>query len=331
MKYHNRISLVTIIFLSTVLIMSCAQQGENENTPPDLIPGIVASDAVLTKVTSGMTFNTAGSPLYLDGYLYFTNNNFEAPEVSRTFRLSPSGKIDTLISDNGVMTTLWPSLHGTIYACEMLGHRVVELNKDGEILRVVAGEYQGKRIDGPNDIVIDKKGGLYFSDSQFIAGREKMQETPAVYYVKPDGAIIRVIDDIEFPNGMALSPDGATMYIANTPGEFLVAYDVSPDGTLENRRNFAAVELVHAGEPGGADGMAVDLEGNIYVATTRGLGIQVFNHKGVHLGNITVPTPANNVSFGGDDHKTLYISAQDGIYSIPVEVEGYVIDRTVTN
>jgi gluconolactonase len=323
MLKKNHIILMFLV-IGLVGFTACTTK---EKPSDDLIPGILSNNAELTLVTSGVTFNTAGSPLYLNGNLYFTNNNFESPEVSRTFRMNSDGVVDTLASDNGVTTTLWASLHGTIYACEMLGHRVVELDRDGKLIKVIAGSYNGNRIDGPNDLVIDSHGGLYFTDSQFIAGRDKMQETTAIYYVKPDGEITRVADDVDFPNGLVISPDGSRLYVANTPGSHLLIYDINADGSLSNRSDFAALKLTAEGEPGGADGMAIDRDGNVYVATTRGLGVQIFNNQGTYLGSIEVPTPTNNVSFGGADKKTLYISAVDGIYSIPVSTAGHVLSQ----
>ena len=232
------------------------------------------------------------------------------------------GKIDTLVTGNHVTTSLRASGHGTIYACEMLGHRVVELDPNGQVLRVVADAYNGARIDGPNDLVVDQKGGLYFSDSQFIAGREKMQPEPGVYYVSSDGQITKVIQNVVFPNGLALSPDGSVLYVANTQGTHILAYDVGEDGMVSNGRDFADVELAEDGEISGADGMTTDSQGNLYVATTQGLGVQIFNREGKHLGNITIPSVTNNVSFGGESGRMLYISAQDGIYSVELHVAG---------
>ncbi|MEX0660613.1 MAG: SMP-30/gluconolactonase/LRE family protein [Balneolaceae bacterium] len=315
---NYKISLFSLALI-LVTITSCAN---NDEIRIDL-NSIVSEDATLEKVTQGYEFDTAGSPLYMNGDLYFTNNNFDSPgELSRTFRMNADGSIDTLKSGNNVTTTLKASGQGTIYACEMLGHRVVELDQNGQVIRVVVDEYNGTRIDGPNDLVVDQKGGLYFSDSQFIAGREIMQPDPSVYYVSGQGEITRVIYDVEFPNGLGLSPDGGTLYVANTPGTQILAYDVAEDGTVSNRRDFAAVELAEDSETSGADGMAIDSEGNLYVATTQGLGVQIFNSSGDYLGNIEAPTPTNNVSFGGEEDKILYISTQDGIYQISVNIEG---------
>ncbi|MCW9707956.1 SMP-30/gluconolactonase/LRE family protein [Fodinibius salsisoli] len=328
----KKLTFVSLSILAVLLIMTgCSEKSEQKPQEQQKVSAseaghhpeaIVSPGAALTKVTGDYIFDTAGSPLFMDGRLYFTNNNFDQPEVSRTLRQNPDGSIDTLAMDNGVTTTLQASGKGTIYACQMLGHKVVELDTDGQIINTVAAKYNGTRIDGPNDIVVDQKGGLYFSDSQFIAGGQKMQETPAVYYVNEEGELSRVIDDIPFPNGMALSPEGTTLYVANTQGGHLLAYDVREDGTVHNKRDFGALKLAEGEEESGADGMAVDTEGNVYVATTKGVGVQIFNPQGKYLGNIETPTPSNNVSFGGNNNQILYITAQDGIYSIPVQIKG---------
>ncbi|WP_234572972.1 SMP-30/gluconolactonase/LRE family protein [Rhodohalobacter sp. 614A] len=326
-------SFLILLVIGVMIATGCSQHRSEETgdshqitvekTNPSSYPEeIIPSDSRLIKVTVGYTFDTAGSPLYMDGTLYFTNNNFDSPQVSRTLRQNSDGSIDTLAMDNGVTTTLQASRKGTIYACQMLGHKVVELDPDGQVIQTIASEYNGHRIDGPNDLVVDSNGGLYFSDSQFIAGGEKMQETPAVYYVSKEGTISRVIDDIPFPNGLGLSPDGKTLYVANTPGKYILAYDVHPDGSVTNKREFLELKIPEGATEGGGDGMAVDAEGNVYVATTQGLGVQVFNSSGSYLGNINPPTPSNNVSFGGVDNQTLYIAAQDGIYSIPADEKG---------
>ena len=329
MKYCN---LILILFLCsfTFTFVSCEKKSETKGTveePVSSLDSVISRGAKFEIVTDVYKFDTAGSPLYVNGEIYFTNNNFNPPEKSLTIKMDASGAYELLRKNNGVTTAMRHSGKVTIYCCEMLGHRVIEMGRNGKVLRIVCDSYNGKRIDGPNDLIVDRQGGIYFTDSQFIGDQEKMQETPAVYYVKPDGSVVRVIDDIEFPNGIALSPDEKTLYVANTPGKYLLAYDVLPDGTVTNKRNFVELQLSEenskkGSETGGADGMAVDSAGNIFVATTQGLGIQVFNSRGDHLGNIPCPTATNNCNFGGDDLKTLYISALDGIYRIPVKIPG---------
>lgn len=308
----------SILLASLIALTSCNDKDSNSEWH-----SIISDSSNIELITEGYTFDTAGSPLYMNGSLYFTNNNFDSPDLlSRTFRMNSNGSIDSLKSGNGVTTTLRASGNGTIYACEMLGHRIVELDKDGQIVKVIVNEYNGARIDGPNDLIVDKKGGIYFTDSQFIAGREKKQPRPAVYYFSPQKEVLLVLDDVIFPNGLALSPDEQTLYVADTQGLHLLSYKVLEDGTVNNKQDFASFQLADNSEISGADGMVVDSVGNIYVATTQGLGVQVFNNKGKHLGNIKVPSPTNNVSFGGEDGRSLYISAQNGIYRILLKNEG---------
>jgi gluconolactonase len=296
------------------------------------LDAIIPSGAQLEKVTGDMTFDTAGSPCYVNGILFFTNNNFDDLQKSRVYKMTSPGKIEIIRENNGMTATLKLNKAGNLFACEMIGHRVIEMDASGKVLRVVVDNYNGKRIDGPNDMVIDRSGGFYFTDSQFIGKETKMQDTPAVYYVKPDGSVKRVVSDVVFPNGLALSPDRKILYLANTQGKYLLACDVKTDNSLSAPRNFAELELskeniAKKSEMSGADGVAVDSAGNVFVATTQGIGIQVFDKAGKHLGNIPCPAATNNCSFGGKDMKTLYVSAKDGIYRIPVKTGGFLSFR----
>ena len=148
---------------------------------------------------------------------------------------------------------LYPYKSGHLLVCDMMGHRIVEMTTKGEVLRVVADKYDGKPIDGPNDVITDAKGGVYFTDPQFTMEPKKNQSGRAVYYVSPEGTVSRLTQPNEFamPNGILLSPDGKTLYINNCYDDetwypvksekdnFIWAYDVNPDGTISNGRKFA--------------------------------------------------------------------------------------------
>lgn len=319
-----KVRLITFIAIMALLvaIASCGKPG---------IETVIAAGAKLEKVPVDYAFDTAGLPCWSDGELYFTNNIFDPRENSKTMKLDAQGNLVIVREDNGVTTCSYNTGRGTFYCCEMVGHRVVEMDKQGNVVRDVAAEFEGKRLDGPNDMTIDSKGGIYFTDSHFSPGEELMQDAPMVLYVKPGGEIVKVIEGIEFPNGLELSPDGKTLYVVNTrgvdKGRTIWAWDVQADGTVANKRAFAELELSAENESkpdgvSGADGTAVDVSGNLYVATTQGIGIQVFDMNGTHFGNIPCPTACNNLSFGDADMKTLYVSAKDGVYKIAVKIAG---------
>jgi gluconolactonase len=223
----------------------------------------------------------------------------------------------------------------------MFGHRVVEMDSTGKILKVLADSYEGKPIDGPNDLVMDAKGGIYFSDPQFTSDVVKHQPGRTIYYITPQSKLIRLLkpDEFAMPNGLALSPNGKTLYIANTydnekfwnvnsgKDNFIWAYDVNKDGTIINGRKFAELYLIdivlnRQGKSSSADGLKVDANGNVYVCTYAGL--QIFNPKGKFVGIINLPTYPVNCAFGGPDLSTLFITSHNKIYSIKTHVKGLV-------
>jgi gluconolactonase len=223
----------------------------------------------------------------------------------------------------------------------MLGHRVVEMTTKGQVLKVLADKYNGKSLDGPNDIITDAKGGIYFTDPQFTMEPVKFQPGRAVYYISPEGKITRIVEPNEFamPNGILLSPDGKTLYINNCYDDeswypvnsnkenYVWAYDVKEDGTISNGRQFARLFLVEnvldrKGKSSSSDGMAIDKMGKIYVGTYY--GVQIFNSKGEFVGMINVPSFPVSLCFGDADMKTLYIVSYSRVYKIRTNMEGYV-------
>jgi gluconolactonase len=166
-----------------------------------------------------------------------------SPARSRLIVMEPDGKYRVLSSgmqSNGTVA----AKNGNLIVCDMFGHRVVEVEPaTGKVVRVMLDKINGKPIDGPNDLVMDAKGGLYITDPQFTPEAQKSQPGKQVYYVAPDGTAKIVIGPGEYamPNGVELSPDGKTLYVNNTwqkPGEnFIWAYDVADDGSLSKSGN----------------------------------------------------------------------------------------------
>jgi len=283
---------------------------------------------------------------WLNGKLYFSNmyfdQNFNAdPGKSSTVELDPNGSYRNITQGKMQTNGLYPYKNGHLLVCDMMGHRIVEMTTKGEVVKVIADKYDGKPIDGPNDVITDAKGGVYFTDPQFTMESQKFQPGRAAYYVSPEGTMRRLTQPNEFamPNGILLSPDGKTLYINNCYDDeswypvksekdnFVWAYDVNADGTISNGRKFAKLFLTEnvldrKGKSASADGMAIDQEGNIYVATYY--GVQIFNSKGEFVGMINLPSFPVSVCFGDSDMKTLYIVSYSNVYKIRTNMEGFV-------
>jgi gluconolactonase len=297
------------------------------------------------KKTQPELFFTEG-PKWMNGKLYFSNMYFDQdwngdPKRSSIVEMLPDGSYRNITQGQMQANGLYPYKNGNLLVCDMLGHRVVEMTTSGRVVRVLVDEYDGKPIDGPNDIITDSKGGFYFTDPQFTMEAEKFQPGRAVYYVSAAGEITRITEPNEFamPNGILLSPDEKTLYINNCfdkeewysveseKENYIWAYDVNEDGTISNGRQFAYVLLTEdvldrEGRSSGADGMAIDKEGNIYVATYY--GVQIFDNTGKFVGMINLPSFPVSLAFGDEDMKTLYIVSYSKVFKIRTNKEGYV-------
>jgi gluconolactonase len=147
---------------------------------------------------------------------------------------------------------------------------------------------------------------------------------PAVYYVPPGGKAIKVAEGIQRPNGIMLSADEKVLYVNNTQGESLLAFDVQADGQVANQRNFAryqGVTKTATGVTSGADGLAIDSDGRVYAATAA--GVEVFSPKGEHLGTIPVSRAPQNIAFAGADKKTLYIVGRGAAFKVQLLAQGF--------
>lgn len=309
--------------------------------PKDAIPELIVDG---TKTKPALTFSEG--PKWMNGKIYFSNMYFDQnwgadPSKSSTVELSPDGSYKNITQGKMQTNGLYPYKNGNLLVCDMMGHRVVEMTTTGQVVRTVVDKYEGKPIDGPNDIITDAKGGIYFTDPQFTMEAEKFQPGRAVYYVSPEGKVTRLTEPNEFamPNGILLSPDGKTLYINNCYDDeswypvnsekdnYIWAYDVKEDGTISNGRQFAKLFLIsnvldRKGKSSSADGMAIDKMGNLYVATYY--GVQIFNNKGEYVGMINLPSFPVSLCFGDDDMKTLYIVSYSKVYKIRTNMEGYV-------
>jgi gluconolactonase len=289
------------------------------------IAGVAAAGTPIQLIREGFA-GTEGPVVLPDGSLIFTET-----QANRITRIAADGSTSTFLDNTNGSNGLGFTANGDLYAVQVLKPRVGIVYPAAHA-RTLADQYEGKPFSRPNDLVIDRKGGVYFTDSGApprpagtpAPAEQPMVAKPAVYHITPSGALQRIAADIERPNGIQLSPDEKVLYVANTAGEHVLAYDIAADGSIGARRNFAKLEgwrKTDTGTSSGADGLAVDASGRLYVASSA--GVQVFSNKGEALGIIALPKAPQNLAFAGPDKKTLYVVGRGAAYKIALLAEGY--------
>ncbi len=276
---------------------------------------ILAPDAAIEKIAGDFRF-TEGPAADAAGSIYFT----DIPN-SRILRFDPIGKVVTVLrEDSGAANGLMVTPEGALLICEGGNRRLARL-ADGQI-EVLADGFGGKKLNSPNDLAIDARGGIYFTDPRYGKRDDMEMDVEGVYYLRPSGELLRVIDDLVRPNGLVLSLDGRTLYVADNAAKTIWSYAVRKDGLLENGKKWAGMNL---DARGGGDGMTIDERGNVYCA---GQGcIWVWNPQGRLVTKIDVPESPANCCFGGSGGRTLFITARTSLYRIRLEVRGGRLER----
>ncbi len=261
------------------------------------------------------TYEFTEGPVWLNDSLYFTDIPKE-----RIYRLAEDGNVSVFREKSGHANGLFAHASGEIYACQMDG-RLAAISANGKDERVLVDKYKDQRFNAPNDLVIDRGGGVYFTDPAFRAPKPLPQLKTCVYYYSPDGNVARLIEDLPNPNGVILSPDERTLYVIPSGQSEMMAYDVESPGKISGARKFCTLEQPPNSPPSGGDGLTVDTKGNLYI--TSKLGLQVYSPEGKMLGVIETPEQPANVTFGGKDLKTLYVTARKSVYAIPMHAQGH--------
>jgi len=279
---------------------------------PGGIAGVLAASAAPELVQEGFVF-TEGPVGTADGGLYFSDIR-----VSKVFHLDAGGKISMVRENTDGANGLALTRDGELLFAEGGGKRITKRNKDGTITTVTEGP-PGAPLLAPNDLLVDSKGGIYFTDP---GPRPVVPGRPTYVYYLPSGARVPILLDgsIARPNGLTLTGDGKTLIVDDTLNPTVFVYDVQPDGSVKNKRAFTQLRDIPAGSESGADGIAIDRDDRVYITTVT--GVQVFDTKGQYLGTIKVARQPANAAFAGPGKQTLYITAREGVYQVRTLAKG---------
>lgn len=284
--------------------------------------GIIPAGARLERVFQGAAF-AEGPAADAAGNVFFS----DCPNNRILVYRPDSGRTDVWREPSGRANGMNFDAQGRLVVCcdgKDGGRAAVQrYAADGSVI-TLASHYNGKKLNGPNDLCFDQAGRIYFTDPRYGYKGDLEQECMAVYRIELDGSLTRVIDDMETPNGILITPDDRTLYIVDhnpEPGgaRTLLAYDLDEEGTWRRRG-----VLHDFGDGYGGDGMVLDVAGNIYVTAgaDEAAGVYIFSSSGEQLGFIPTGEIAGNCTFGGPDLRTLYIAASSSLYRIELSVPG---------
>jgi gluconolactonase len=303
MNFKNAIALAALILSHSALY------GQIEDKR-----GIVARNAELTKVKDGFSF-TEGPAINRQGDVFFTDQPND-----KIYKWNSNSNQITLFKEGaGRSNGLYFQLDGKLIAAADLRNELWEIDPKTGKETVLVPSFRGKKLNGPNDIWVRPKGGLFFTDPLYprdywegIRGKESEQEGQHVYFLSADRSeLFRVADDLKQPNGIIGTPDGKHLFIADIADRKTWKYDIQEDGYLTNKTLFCEM---------GSDGMTIDERGNVYLT---GKGVTVFDRNGTQIAHIPVPENwTANVTFGGLDRKTLFITAMGSVYTLQMKSRG---------
>jgi gluconolactonase len=278
---------------------------------------VVGPDVTFEKLVEGCLF-TEG-PLWhaRDRYLLFSDMPGD-----HLRKWSPSGAVTTFRKPCNQSNGLAWDRQGRLIACEHSSSSLTRTEADGRIT-VLASHYQGKELNSPNDVTVRSDGTIYFTDPTY--GRAEFYGRPrecqltfrGVYCVDPAGKLTLLADDFVQPNGLCFSADEKQLFVNDTEKQHVRVFDVKPDGSLANSREWAKTVGEGAGAP---DGMKIDTRSNLYTCGPG--GIHVFTPDATCLGVIRVPEYTANFAWGEDDFRSLFITASTSVYRVRTKIPG---------
>ncbi|MCP9767805.1 SMP-30/gluconolactonase/LRE family protein [Lacihabitans sp. LS3-19] len=270
---------------------------------------IVKKGAKLQQISKQFKF-TEGPAVDKKGNVFFTDQ-----PNNKIWKYDTKGNLSLFLDNAGRSNGLYFDKKGNLLSCADEKNELWTIDKKGNH-KVLLGNYEGKLFNGPNDLWIDPKGGIYFTDPfyprDYWTRKNQEIDKKRVYYLAKDAKAAIIMDeDFKQPNGIVGSPDGKNLFVADIGASKTYKYDIAPDGKLTNRKLMANM---------GSDGMTLDTEGNLYLT---GRGVTIFNKDGQQIGKIPVPSGwTANICFGGKDRKLLFITASESVYTLEMNVKG---------
>jgi sugar lactone lactonase YvrE len=322
----------SILAISSLPLFAQATPPRIEGLSPKFFR-LVDKNAAIEQITGGSVLSITEGPLWNPNEGLIFSDIYQ----DKIYRWSEEKQIGVLLDTVQYPNGLAYDRTGRLLICDQKQRRIVRLGRD-DTLTVVADRYEGKSLNCPNDLVVRKDGTIYFTDPWWSFPPNAQQELPfqAVFHLSPEGRLSVGASDFDLPNGIALSPDEKTLYVGDTRRAKLYALDIAPDGSLSGQRLLA--ELKSSSEKGAVDGMKTDELGNIW--STGPGGVWVLDKDGKHLGTIRLPPPAlrtiatvppkknnfpnvpANLAWGGNDYRTLYLTAPGAVYRLRTRVRG---------
>jgi len=295
----------TVTLLLAIIAFSAQLVAQTTNDAS----AVAAPGAKLKKLAGDFKF-TEGPTSDSEGNVFFTDQ-----PNNRILKWSVEGALSTFLQPAGRANGMFFDTQGNLIACADEQTELWSITPDGKHT-VLARDYEGKKLNGPNDVWVRGDGSLYFTDPFYKRPwwdySEPPQDTQQVYFLSANRKDLkRITTDLEQPNGIIGTPDGKTLFVADIRARKTYAFDIQADGSLANKRLHCEL---------GSDGMTLDETGNLYLT---GQGVIVFDKTGKQIAHINVPERwTANVSFGGKDHKTLFITASMGFYAIELKIKG---------
>lgn len=326
---YLRFSLAGVLLLAACSHKEFPSTGSIVRLDPAL-DALVPPDTKIEKLAGGFKF--------VEGPVWFSNGNVWFSDVVGNVvrQWSPDGVVTEILRPGGADdpsyapagSYLGPNgmVHGkdgVVLLCQHGNRRIVQIDKNRQV-SVLVDRWDGKRLNSPNDLVFKSDGALYITDPPYGLVKQDDDPTKEIkfngVFRYADGKLTPVIQDMTRPNGIAFSPDEKYLYISNSDDKHKVwmRYDVQADGSVANGKVF--FDATAEKDPGEPDGMKVDSQGNLYCAGPA--GIWIFSPEGKHLGTIKPGETPANCNWGGADRRTLYITAETGLYRVRLAVEG---------